>query len=149
MCKKESLAKRAVEARASARFAMVASRDGKRRVRSVLLPGHDNKARLVVLYRKRGAIAASCHAVIPGADGQPMGFLGCPGMRWHGPCYTTMAAVIVAAKDKGMTVSFCATEPDAKRLARLGGQPIKIWSRQARRHTSPLWCVVKNGKEGE
>jgi len=152
MCKKGNLAGRVSQARAAARFAVVVNRDGKGRARNVNLPGTDGKRRMVLLQRHRvrgdpaanWGISTTCNAVVERGD--VVGYVPCPGNRFAAVCYSSMAGVIVALAEKDYDVSFCVTAQDAERLSHLGGDVVKIWSRQQRRHTDILFAVVKARK---
>lgn len=149
MCKQEDLAGRVQKAKAAALFAVVINRDSKGRVRNVHLPGTDGKRRMVLLrrHRVRGdaaiqwGISTSCSAIIE--QGNAVGYVPCPGNTFSAVCYSSMTAILVALAEAGYGCSFCATQGDAERLARLGGDVVVIWSRQTRKHMTPLYAVVK------
>lgn len=141
MCVKANLKRRVAAAQAAAVFGQIINRDGKGRVRCVHVPGSDGKKRMVILRRHPAGISTTCNAIVE--RGQVVGYVPCPGNRFVTVCYSSMAALIVAAKDAGVRLSFCASERDADRLARLGGRVVKIWSRQQRKNYDPLWVVIK------
>ena len=149
MCKKADLASRVRKAKAAARFAIVINRDGKGRVRNVHLPGTDGKLRMVLLQRHRvrgdpvteWGLSTTCNAVVERGD--VVGYVPCPGNSYATVCYSSMAAILVALDRAGYDVSFCATARDAMRLSRLGGDVVKVWSRQQRKYTDFIYAVVK------
>lgn len=153
MCKRENLAGRAQKARAAALFAVVTNRDGKGRVRNISVPGTNGKRRMVILrrHRVRGdpvtgwGLSTTCNAIVE--RGSVVGYVPCPGNTYVTVCYSSMAAIVVALAEKGYDVSFCATAQDAVRLSTLGGDVVKIWSRQQRRHVDPIYAVVKARRE--
>lgn len=141
MCVQANLGKRVAAAQAAAVFGQIINRDDKGRARCVNVPGSDGKKRMVVLRRHPMGISTTCNAIVE--RGQVVGYVPCPGNTYVTVCYSSMAALIVAAKDVKVRIAFCATERDADRLARLGGRVIKVWSRQQRKHYDPLWVVIK------
>lgn len=152
MCKRENLAGRVEKAKAAARFAVVINRDSKERVRNICVPGTDGKRRMVILkrHRVRGdsvtrwGISTTCNAVVE--RGNVIGYVACPGNTYTTVCYSSIAAIVVALDQAGYDVAFCATARDAVRLSRFGGDVVKVWSRQQRRHQDTLFAVVKARK---
>jgi len=100
-------------AKSATEFVRIVSRDREGRASYLEVPGHKG-ARYNVKLKRNGLLTSHCYI-----DRGGMGNADCPSRHI---CYHTLAAVAAAAEDVGMTVVWCNSLDDAKRLSNLGGQ---------------------------
>lgn len=115
-----SLEKRVTKAQAALNFVNVLQRDRRARVVSVLVPGSKAKTYHVILRRNP---VLSCEINIY----TPFGLVK-PKYARTVITYHAMAAVMLAAKENGFSVSWCANEDDAKNLSNLGGTSFILYN---------------------
>ena len=126
-----NLAKRVKRARQIANYAQILQRDKAGRVRTVILPGHHARRYQVILTRSGHGILTKCELDLAGR-----GLDACPGnssKKQPAICYHSIAAVILAAADRGRLVAIAADRQAANRVARLhtGGLVTPVTSRQS------------------
>ena len=115
-------------------LAHVTSRDYVGMVKTVIVPGSEAKQYNVILRRGLGYIAAECQLLTGG------GAIPCEGGR-ETLCRHSIAAIIVAALDKGKVVSFAKDEKAANKLMNFGGMLVSAWS--VYRPTKRFYFIVK------
>lgn len=97
-----------------------------------LVPGTDGKRYLVT--RRKGELNYRCVLDCGG-----YGYTNCLGNSNGYLCYHCFQAILASAVSKGIEVSFCRTEEDAKLLTRLGGKSYHVHSAQG---SGEVWVVV-------
>ena len=110
-------------------FVAVVGRDDEDRPSVLRTPGHNGKVYEVTLTRSR-CVSATCVRI----DGT-----ACKGSS-HAVCYHVQAACEVAAEDAGLKLSWCDSQADAERLARIEGKTFCVESAQSGKRA---WGVVK------
>ena len=125
-----------VSARNASEFVHVLDRDSKDRPTRLLVPGHEGRQYEVILERN-SILEAECHTPTSHIDGFTVKsaasgelFVVCKGNQ-HSICYHVLAAAIHTASEQGKELSWCETEQDAKRLARLAGKVFTVKSAQS------------------
>ena len=114
-------------------FCDIRARDDEGRPTIVFVPGHEGREYFVFIHRN-GYLRARCNE--PG----PWGNWGCEGSRKHF-CYHMLAALEFAAEDQGKSISWCESEQDAERLARIEGT---VFCAQHANHADvKVWGVVR------
>jgi len=119
MCNKNNLPNRVTKAKAATNFIGVVS-NGKRTTYSV--PGSQGKQYRVKI-RRNGSLSVQCWLEANQAD--------CAGNANGTVCYHGMAVCEKLAADAGKSIVWCASQPDAERLARIGGKVFKVKSHQS------------------
>jgi len=113
-------------------FINVLVRDDKGRITCAQVPGHHGAQYRVTVSRVGNSIHTSCLRV----DDSP---IPCRGNSVT-VCYHSLAVLMLAAEEAGMSAAFCDDEKDAKNLANLGGNVVKVIPHKFGRN---VWMVVK------
>ena len=132
MCNKNNLPNRVKEAKAAMAFAKVTQYDADGNVKVVLLPGHEGKMYQVIIRRFRGI--STEQLIVVGNNTIKTGHLA-------QVTYTQMAAIMIAAKESGYSVTWTANREDAVKLSNFGGKVFRV-----RNHDNPhniMWGVLK------
>lgn len=118
MCNKNNLPSRVEKARAAIHFVKVTQYDRDGRVKVVIVPGSQSRQYQVILRRDE-KFSSEVNLLVNGQIVAP---------EWKALhiSYHTMAAVEIAASENGYKVTWFASEGDARRYARFGGQVCKI-----------------------
>lgn len=139
---------RVAEARAAARFGAILTRDKVGRARVVLVPGHNMaQYRVIIRWHKdeetgKYRVSTECHKVAGAA-----GHIPCYGNTVRG-CYHSMAAIIIAAEDAGMSVMFSDESANAKRIKNLGDGTFAMYSWKNGK-VKPLFFTLKETGDGK
>ena len=113
-------------------FVTIASRDAEGRPIVLRIPGHGGKSYEVTLTRN-GGVSATCMQL------NGIRQVACQGNS-HSVCYHVLAACEVAANDAGLELSWCNSQADAERLARIEGKTFCVESAQSGKRA---WGVVR------
>jgi hypothetical protein len=110
-------------ARNVSEFVHVLARDGEGRPTRFLVPGHKGR-QYEVSFDRNGGLQAWCFR-IDDESGDP-----CKGNA-HCTCYHVLASCLVAAEKQGKELSWCESQADAERLARIEGKVFTVKSAQS------------------
>lgn len=127
-------------ARNAKEFVQVLKSDSEGRPQMFLVPGHRGRRYRIVLERNSG-LQAFCYRGKGTLGNEPEDHT-CDGNS-HAVCYHVLAACLVAAEVQGKTLSWCDSQADAKRLARVGGKVFTVKSAQS---GTSAWGVVRGGE---
>jgi len=105
-------------------FVYVLARDCEGRPSQFLVPGHEGRQYKITLKRN-GKLRAECQQV-----GSIMHFTACKGNQ-RCVCYHVLAACIVSASEQSKELSWCESQADAERLARIEGKVFTVKSAQS------------------
>ena len=115
-------------------FVQVLKTDSEGRPYLFLVPGHQGRRYQVELERN-GGLRATCKDITK--KGQ-----SCDG-NLHAVCYHVLASCLIAAEVQGKELSWCESETDAERLARVGGETFSVASAQSGKSA---WGVMRGGE---
>ena len=132
MCNKTNLPNRIEKAKAAIHFAAVTQYDRDGKIRSVILPGTNGKQYQVIVRRANG-FSTELLLLVNGNQVKPS---YAAQITYH-----QMAVVMLAAKENGYKISWCANENDAHRLEKLGGKAFRICNFD--NPHSVMWGVMK------
>jgi len=118
-------------------FCDIRARDAEGRATIVFVPGHEGREYFVFVHRN-DVLKVRCNE--PGVWGNR----DCKGNSNGHICYHALAALEVAAKDQGKTISWCESKADAENLAHLGG---KVFHAKSGQGTGEVWGVIRGSKE--
>ena len=121
MCNSQNLPLRVTKAKAALHFIKVAQRDYKNRPVTFYITGSDAKLYHVILKRTP-VLSAELHLVVNNC-------LVKPGFAYKTLTYHALAVVMLAARDQGYRVQWCANQKDAQRLKNLGGTLFALHNR--------------------
>ena len=127
---RKNLHARVEKAKAAMLFAKVLHYDSDGRVISILLPGTQGKNYHVIIRRRPASVELNLETA--------MGFVK-PYYAHHYITYHAMAAMMVAAREQGYKIQWCASGEDARRLSNIDGIPFRITN-----HDNPeikMWGV--------
>ena len=113
-------------------FVAITERDSEDRPSVLRTPGHNGNVYEVTLTRN-GCVSVTCKQVSGTA---------CLGNSYS-VCYHVLAACEVAAEDAGLQLSWCNSQADAQRLARIEGHTFCVESAQSGKRA---WGVVRGHK---
>jgi hypothetical protein len=117
-------------------FCQIWNRDAEGRPTVIFVPGH-NGHRYGVRIKRNGNIGVQCFR-------QDVQNVECKGNSNGHICYHALAALEFAAEDQGLTLSWCESEQDAERLARIEG---KVFHAKSLQSDAEVWGVVKGGEQ--
>ena len=138
MCNKENLPERIQKAKAAMLFAKVSQYDTEGKVKSVLLPGSEGRQYQVIIRRRNGQMSTELLLIVNGNQIKPTYSAQIT--------YHQMAAIMIAAKEPGYTVTWTANRLDAVKLSNFGGTVFHISNFD--NPTNMMWGIMKKVKEG-